>query len=265
MKLKYSPILLLVILGVIVLLSIENFLIFYPEQYPSGNWQPVGLSPEDVWIESEDGIKLHGWYLRAESPKAVAMYSHGNGGNITGLAAYMKILSEKLNISILAYDYRGYGRSNGSPSVKGVLIDAKAAANWLANRENLQTSDLIQIGRSLGGGVAAQTAIATGARGLILENTFTSLSDIGKAVYPWLPVKMLLRQDLNSLGAIPDYKGSLLVIHGDNDELIPYRMGMQLFEAANEPKKFINIPGGTHNDFPPPYYFIEIDQFVQGL
>lgn len=248
-----------------MLLSIENYLIFYPDRYPVGNWTPAGLNPEDVWIDSADGIKLHGWYVRAENPKAVALYSHGNGGNITGLAEYLKIISQKLNISVLAYDYRGYGRSNGSPSIKGVLADAKAATLWLAAKENIPPSQLIQIGRSLGGGVAVQVAVATGARGLILENTFTSVSDIGKAIYPWLPVKLLLRKDLDSLAAISTYKGSLLLIHGDQDEIIPHAMGLKIFDAANDPKEFLNIAGGQHNDFPPPYYFIEIDRFVQRL
>ena len=267
-KIRYGLGLLLVIsgfLGTFLFFKLENKLIFYPDRFPAGNWSPVAISPEDAWIETEDGEKLHGWFVAAQSPKAIALYSHGNGGNITGLADYLKILSEKLNITVLAYDYRGYGKSSGSPGLKGVLTDAKAATIWLAAKTGAAEKDIIQIGRSLGGAVATQTAVTFESRGLILENTFSSISSIGKRIYPWLPVGLLLSHDLDSLKAIKNYKGSLLIIHGDQDEIIPKEMGDELFQAANEPKKFLNIPSGMHNDFPPPYYFIEIDQLIQGL
>jgi fermentation-respiration switch protein FrsA (DUF1100 family) len=266
--LRYGLGLLLIISGIwgaFLFLKLENKLIFFPERFPAGNWSPVAISPEDAWIKTEDDERLHGWFVTAPNQKAVALYSHGNGGNITGLTDYLKILSEKLNITVLAYDYRGYGKSSGSPGLKGVLTDAKAATSWLAKKTGVPEKDIIQIGRSLGGGVATQTAATFESRGLILENTFISISSMGKRIYPWLPVGLLLSHDFDSLKAIKDFRGSLLLIHGDQDEIIPKEMGDELFQAANEPKKFLNIPGGRHNDFPPPYYFIAIEEFIQSL
>jgi fermentation-respiration switch protein FrsA (DUF1100 family) len=264
-KIKFSLWLLLFVSGIFLLFKLENFLIFYPDRYPVGNWTPSTINPEDAWIETEDGEKLHGWYVTAANPKAVVLYSHGNGGNITGLADYLKLLTEKLNLTVLAYDYRGYGKSSGSLGLKGILKDAEAATRWLAKKSGVPTTDIIQIGRSLGGGVAIQTAIKFESKALILENTFSSISGMGKRIYPWLPVNLLLSYDFNTLKDIKNYKGSILIIHGDQDEIIPYSMGEEVFEAANQPKKFLNIPGGRHNDFPPPYYFIEMDQLIQSL
>jgi fermentation-respiration switch protein FrsA (DUF1100 family) len=267
-KIRYGLGLFLVvsgILGIFLFLKIENKLIFYPDRFPIGNWEPVAINPEDAWIETEDGEKIHGWLVTAKNQRAIALYSHGNGGNITGLADYLKILSEKLNITVLAYDYRGYGKSSGSPGLKGVLLDAKDATTWLAKKTGVAEKDIIQIGRSLGGGIATQTAVSFQSRGLILENTFASISAMGKRIYPWLPVNLLLSKDFNSLKTIKEFKGSLLLIHGDQDEIIPKEMGDELYQAANQPKKFLNITGGRHNDFPPPYYFIAIDELIQSL
>jgi hypothetical protein len=119
-KIKYGLWLLLFVSGIYLLFKLENFLIFYPDRYPVGNWTPSNINPEDAWIDTEDGEKLHGWYIATANPKAVALYSHGNGGNITGLADYLKILTEKLNLTVLAYDYRGYGKSSGSQGLKGI-------------------------------------------------------------------------------------------------------------------------------------------------
>lgn len=253
------------LLGVLMVMAVENFLIFYPERYPAGNWSPPQITPEDAWIETEDGIKLHGWYVKAENQRALAVYSHGNGGNITGLADYLRVLSERVGISVLAYDYRGYGRSNHSPSIAGILKDGAAATSWLSQREGVPTESIIQIGRSLGGGVAIQNAVKFKAKGLVLENTFTSLADMGKRIYPWLPVKLIMRQDLPSLDTIAKYSGSLLIVHSERDEIVPASMGKALYAAANEPKQYVNITSGGHNDFPPPYYFLEIGRLIDRL
>jgi len=264
---KYSLWLVSIFSGIFLLSKLENTLIFFPERYPAGNWNPNSIRPEDAWITTEDGEKIHGWFLTSPTPtpKAVVLYSHGNGGNITGLADYLKLLSTNLNLTVLAYDYRGYGKSSGLPSIKGILKDANAATTWLAKRAGVLESDIVQIGRSLGGGVAIQNAITFNAKALVLENTFSSISAMGKRIYPWLPVSLLLSQDLDSLGAIRSYKGSLLIIHGDRDEIIPKDMGEDLFQVANQPKRFVNIQGGRHNDFPPPLYFREVEEFIKGL
>ena len=147
----------------------------------------------------------------------------------------------------MGFDYRGYGRSEGTPSEAGVLADARAARTWLARRAGIGENQIVLMGRSLGGAVAVDLA-ADGARGLVLESTFTSMPEVGHAAMPWLPVRTLMQTQFNSLAKISNYHGPLLQSHGTADRLIPYAMGRQLFEGANEPKQFIAIAGGDHND-----------------
>ena len=163
---------------------------------------------------------------------------------------------------MLALDYRGYGKSEGSPNEAGVIADGRAARAWLADKARLQAKDLVLWGESLGCGVAIELA-ADGARALILENAFTSLPDVAAYHYPWAPVRILMRNRLRSIDKIGQFKGPILQAHGDADTIIPYEIGRRLFEAASEPKEFITIPGGDHNDPRTPQFWQAADQFLQ--
>jgi fermentation-respiration switch protein FrsA (DUF1100 family) len=158
----------------------------------------------------------------------------------------------RLGFSVLVFDYRGYGKSEGSPNEKGVLLDARAARAWLAKRTGVAEREIVLWGESLGGGVAVDLAARDGARGLILESTFTSLPDVAAVHFRFLPVRLLMRSRLDSLNLIGQYKGPLLLSHGTADEIIPYALGQQLFAAANEPKESVSFPGGFHNGPPHP-------------
>ncbi|HEY2838010.1 MAG TPA: alpha/beta hydrolase, partial [Pirellulales bacterium] len=162
------------------------------------------------------------------------------------------------------FDYRGFGRSEGSPNEAGVLDDARAARAWLAQRAGIAEGDVVLMGESIGGAVVADLA-ADGARGLILENTFSSLPDVAAHHYPWLPVRLLIRSQFNSAAKIAQYHGPLLQCHGDADEIVPVQFGQRLFEAANEPKRLVLFPGGGHNDGRRPEWLAEIDQFFNRL
>jgi fermentation-respiration switch protein FrsA (DUF1100 family) len=232
---------------VLLMMLMENSLIFFPSVYPDGFWNPPGLSFEDAWFEAADGTKLHGWYVPHDQPRAVLLFAHGNAGNISHRYDLLQDLHE-LGVATLAFDYRGYGRSGGEPNEAGVLADARAARKWLARRAGVRERDIVLMGESLGGGVMVDLAAHDGARGLILENTFTSLPDVAAYHYPWLPVRMLMRAQMNSLAKIGGYHGPLLQLHGDADTIIPYEIGQRLFAAANEPKQFVTIPRGDHND-----------------
>jgi fermentation-respiration switch protein FrsA (DUF1100 family) len=229
----------------------ENSLIFFPMPYPAGLWELPAGDVEDAWFTSPDGHKLHGWYAPRESPRAVLLFLHGNAGNITHRDDRLLAL-RRLGFSVLMLDYRGFGRSEGSPSEKGVLADARAARAWLAQRAGVAEPDIVLWGESLGGGVAVDLAARDGARGLILESTFTSLPDLAAYHYRWLPVRWLMRSRLDSLSLIGRYRGPLLWSHGDADEIVPYTNGLRLFEAANEPKEAVTFPGGRHNGPPHP-------------
>jgi hypothetical protein len=248
-----------------VLMFLEDSLIFFPARYPEGDWHPAGLEFEDVFFPSTDGTPLHGWYVPRKEPRGVVLFCHGNAGNITHREEIIRRLRDVSGATVFIFDYRGYGRSQGKPSGKGVLADARAARAWLARREAVAENRLILMGESLGGALAVDLAAEKGARGLILESAFTSLADVGAYHYPWFPVRLLVRTRLDSLAKIQRYHGPLLQSHGDADTIVPFKFGRRLFDAANEPKQWITVPGADHNDLRTRQYYEKVGQFVAGL
>ena len=253
------------LLVLVILMFLENSMIFIPSPYPEGNWHPVGLRFEDVHFSSADGTPLHGWYVPHEQARGAVLFCHGNAGNITHRAEILRRLHDVSRVTVFIFDYRGYGRSKGRPKEAGVLADARAARDWLSRREGAEPGRLILMGESIGGAVAVDLAAEKGARGLILESTFTSLRDVAAYHLPWLPVRHLMRTRLDSLAKIKDYHGPLLQSHGDSDTIVPYLFGERLFEAANEPKQFITFRGGDHNDLRGAAYYAKLGEFVAGL
>jgi uncharacterized protein len=252
------------LLLVVCMMFLEESLLFFPSRYPEGNWQPYNLTFEDAWFEAADGTRLHGWYAPTEKPLCAILFCHGNGGNITYSADQVSMLTRQVGASVLIFDYRGYGRSEGKPSEQGILADARAARAWLAQKEGIAETDIVLLGESLGGGVAVDLAASDGARALVLESTFSSLPDVAAHHYPWLPVRLLMRSKLDSAGKIASYRGPLLQCHSIADTIVPYRFGQKLFEAANEPKELITWQGGGHNEYLPPAYYAKLKRFLQG-
>jgi len=248
---------------VVLMMFMEESLLYFPAKYPEGDWNPPGLVFEDAWFDAADGTHLHGWFVPCESPRAVALFAHGNAGNLSHRADLLVQL-HRLGVAVLAFDYRGYGRSAGSPTEAGVVADGRAARAWLTKRTGIPESDILLMGESLGGAVAVQLAAEAPARGLVLENTFSSVRDVAGFHYPWLPVK-LMRTKFDSAAAIGKYHGSLLQVHGDADTIVPIQFGRKLFEAANEPKKLVVIAGGDHNDPRTIQFFQALDQFLDDL
>lgn len=255
----------LVYIGVcIVMMFLERSLVFVPTRYPGGEWKPWNLEFEDAEFTAADGTKLHGWFVPHDKPRAVMLLAHGNGGNLTNRIDVLREL-HNLGAAVLVFDYRGYGKSEGSPSETGILSDARAARAWLAKRAGISEPEVVLMGESLGTGVAVDLAAADGARGLVLLSAFTSLPDAAASHYPWLPVRLLMRTRLNSLSKIKNYHGPLLSAHGDADSIVPYPLGQQLFEAANEPKRFVPLSGRDHNDPPPTEFYRAVDEFLDKL
>jgi fermentation-respiration switch protein FrsA (DUF1100 family) len=247
------------------LASTERRSIFQPDKFPAGDWNPTAVLVQDAHFTATDGTRLHGWYVRHAQPRAHALLLHGNAGNVTLLADTLRILNRRHQLALLALDYRGYGRSEGQPTEAGILMDARAARAWLAEKEGIAESDVLLMGFSLGGGVAVDLAAEDGARGLVLAGTFTSLPDLAQHHVSWLPMSWLMTMRMNSREKIKDYHGPLLVSHGDADEVIPYEQGVELFRAANEPKRLITVRGGKHNDPQPEEYRVALDQFLAEL
>lgn len=250
---------------VLAMMFLEESLIFIPLNYAEDDWRPRGLAIEEANFQAADGVALHGWYVPHPRPKAAVLFLHGNAGNITHRIEILRALHARVGVSVLIFDYRGYGRSSGKPSERGILADARAARDWLARREKIRPADVALMGESIGGGAAVDLAATDGARAMVLESTFTSLPDVAACHYWWLPVRLLMRTRLDSLAKIAAYHGPLFQSHGDADTIIPFAMGRRLFEAANEPKQFMTISGRDHNDPRPAEYYDALAKFFEKL
>jgi fermentation-respiration switch protein FrsA (DUF1100 family) len=247
----------------ILLMFLENRLVYHPVPYPVGDWQPAGLTFEDAEITAEDGTALHGWYIEHQEPRAVVLFLHGNAGNIAGRAEFLRQV-HALRVSVLALDYRGYGRSEGSPTEAGVIADARAARKCLSAKTGLKEEEIVLWGESLGCGIAIELA-TEGAKALILESAYTSLPDVAAHHYAWMPVRLLMRNRMRAVDKIGQFQGPLLQAHGDRDSVIPYELGRRLFECAREPKEFITIQGGDHNDPRSKQFWQAVDRFLDRL
>ena len=231
-----------------------NRLLFYPAPYNARTWSDPNFHYEDVTLTTSDNVRINAWYLPAEDPKAWVLFSNGNAGNLSSWGYAAEEMRSRFGVSVLIYDYRGYGKSEGRPTVPGILRDGRAARDWLCARESLKPDELVYCGRSLGGAVAIDLAAETGAKGLILESTFTSLPDMAKIILPFVP-RSIIRYKLDSLGGIKNYKGPLLHCHGDADSVVPFAQGVELFGACpGEQKIFVRMEGLDHNDPLPEYY-----------
>ncbi len=245
------------------LTALEHRLAFVPMRYPLGDWQPEEIQPEDAWFAAADGTQLHGWYVEHPRPRVVILFCHGNAGNITYLASMLDGLKRGNDATVLAFDYRGYGRSAGRPSEAGLLQDARAARGWLAQRAGVPEKEIVLMGQSLGGAVAIDLAM-DGARGLILASTFSSFPDVAQS-HVIVPVKALTTIEFNSLEKIKQYPGPLLISHGDADEVVPFKQGRALYDAAPGPKRFVKIKNGGHNEKLPTEYWEALDRFLAEL
>ena len=241
--------------------TIDELLLFFPTKFPDGNWQPENLKYEDVFFEAADKTRVHGWYCPCEKPRAVILLAHGNAGHVAHRADWLRYLQTEARVTTLMFDYRGYGRSAGKPTVPGVLQDAQAARAKLCELAAVKDSELLLMGESLGGAIAVQLAAKSAPRGLILQSTFSSLRDAANVHFPklsWLVPK----NKLDSFSAISSYKGPLLQSHGTADRTIPFLLGEKLHRAANQPKTLLKIPGADHNDWMTQDYLDRLNQFI---
>jgi uncharacterized protein len=245
----------------LLMMYFENSLIYFPMNFADDDWSPPGISLEEARFAASDGTKLHGWYVPHENPQAVILFCHGNAGNITHRADTIRMLHHYLDASVLVFDYRGYGRSEGKPDEAGVLADARAARAWLARRAGVSESRIVLMGESLGGAVAVDLS-TDGARALILESTFSSMPDVAAFHYPWAPVRLLMKTQFNSAAKIRSYHGPLYQSHGDHDRVVPLKFAQRLFDAANDPKQFLRVEGADHNDPRSPEYYRKLREFL---
>jgi fermentation-respiration switch protein FrsA (DUF1100 family) len=208
--------------------------------------QSIGLAYDDVTLRTGDGVRLHGWFVPAPTPRATLLFFHGNAGNISHRLDSLRIFHE-LGLSVFIFDYRGYGRSEGSPSEAGTQNDARAAWRYITDTRTVPASEVVLFGRSLGAAIAAWLASQYRPGALIVESTFTSVPDMASELYWWLPARHLARFQYATRDYLKATMCPVLVVHSPNDEIIPFHHAEALYAAAHEPKELLRLTG-SHNE-----------------
>jgi uncharacterized protein len=250
--------------GVTLVVVFESRFIYFPAKYPEGDWrvrEPRAVEGrttariEDVWLTAEDGVRLHAWHaapvtgrggaLEAVATDRAVLFLHGNAGNVSHRYEIIESFAT-LPANVLALDYRGYGRSHGTPSEDGLYADAQAAWDYLTQTRGVPADRVVIYGESLGGAVAVDLASRVQPCALVVQSSFTSIADMAAEVMPFVP-RFLLRTKMNSLDKIARVRCPVLVVHSPADDIVPYKLGRKLYEAAPEPKRFHEIKDAPHN------------------
>lgn len=230
----------------LILYLLQGRMLYLPQQAINRMPASVGLQAEDLWVKTEDGIKIHGWYFHHPKADYVVVLSHGNAGNISGRLDIASML-HTLGVSVVMYDYRGYGDSEGDPSEKGLYMDLEAVVNFLKKEKGFHEKQMILYGRSIGGAVSAKIAAQFNFGGLVLDSSFTDLQSLVGELYPFVP-SFLVRNKFSTIDQLQLLQQTpVLIFHSREDEIVNFRHGEKLYEAAAEPKKLVPLRGG-HND-----------------
>ena len=237
---------LILVVGLVRLL--ENQFVYFPPRYPEGFVSPesYGLRVEEVWISTEDGVRLNAWYLPSPDSRKVLVWFHGNAENIGHGLGQLKAFT-RLGANVLSIDYRGYGKSDGSPDEVGVYRDAEAAYLYLVQQRHVEPGNIILYGHSLGGAVAIDLASRHESGGLIVESSFTTGREMARRMFLIPFFEYLPKTRFDSLAKIALVRTPVLVVHGTRDDVIPFSMGQRLYEAAREPKAFLEVDGAGHD------------------
>ncbi len=240
-------ILFIIIFFIMFYARVENFFIFFPQTAHDFHPKDMDLNYRDVYFNSEDGTGLHGWFFPLKGGRPIILFCHGNAGNISHrLDNIMRLLEKKIQVFI--FDYRGYGESSGSPTEKGIYMDGRAAYDYLVRDEHFIPREIVLFGRSLGAAVAIDVALRREVRSIIIESAFSSTRDMAKTMFPLGFLSSIIPNNYNNLEKIRRLNIPKLIIHGEEDEIVPFNMGMSLFEASGEPRYFFPIKGAGHND-----------------
>ena len=230
----------------------EESLVYFPSREMGVTPTCFGLPHEEVTLSASDGTRIHGWFLPARPPESSSraiLFCHGNAGNISGRLDRALFLQRLSDLDIFLFDYRGFGKSEGSPSETGTYLDAAAAHRYLVERRGIPNEAVILLGESLGAAVAIELAVRGAGGALVLEAPFTSIADMARVAYPFLaPFTPFLRTRYDNLKKIPEVALPLLLFHGRRDPVVPFAQGEALFRAAREPKTFVALERAGHAD-----------------
>ena len=227
----------------------------------------AGLDHRELDLRTDDGERLHAWWITAQTDsRGHVLVCHGNGGNIGDRVLHASVLTA-VGFDVLLFDYRGYGRSRGRPSEQGTYRDARAALAAMLEQTEVDPARVVYLGESLGGAVALDLALEHPPAGLALLSAFTSVRDVGRRHYPFVPAP-LIPDAYPTARRIGELHSPLLVLHGERDDIVPVSQGEALFEAAPEPKRMHVFPGLGHNDIidrAGPEVAEEIASWAEGL
>lgn len=239
---------LIVIVLFLLIRLLERYFVFFPTKSPEheASFKALGLRVEEVWLTASDGVRLHGWYLPHDSAAASLLMAHGNAGNVSHRAEWLALLQQNVPANLFMFDYRGYGKSAGAPSEEGCYRDAEAAFDWL--KKKTPEMPIIAHGHSLGGAVVIELATRRALEGLIVESSFTHSRDMAKLMFGPLPVHWLSSMQWASSEKVARLNLPKLFLHGEEDSLIPFKLGQELYAQAAEPKRFVALVGVDHND-----------------
>lgn len=246
------------------MLRLINKFVYRPEAtFAEENFTPaeLGLPYEDVTIKTGDNLQLSAWYFPAPDPTHLIMYCHGNAGDIRDWSHAMPPFLE-MGCSMLLFDYRGYGKSQGKPSESGLYLDGESVWGWVEEKAEEEGLTAVILGKSLGSAVALHVATQTPPCSLILDSAFTSMREIALTVTPWLPDAMV-PELYESLKVVPKLTCSTLVLHGRNDSLVPLAHGQELYTTMTCPKTLTIIDRADHNNLSnTPEYYAAIQAFL---
>jgi alpha-beta hydrolase superfamily lysophospholipase len=267
LKMIAIPLLTLIVVFALWLRWNEPRMIYYPDRQIDQTPDQLGLHYDDVTLTTSDNLKINGWFLPCDHPaKLTVLLFHGNAGNISHRFDKLAVL-RNLGVDTVIIDYRGYGRSEGKPDEPGTYRDARAAYDYLVTQRKVAPRSIVVYGESLGSAIAADLATKVDVGGLILEEAFTSIGDVGQKMFPFFPVRWLVRNKYDTLAKMPRIKVPLLIFHSRDDEIFNMRHAQRLFAAANDPKQLVELRG-AHNDaflVSAPIYHDAMQQFFASL
>jgi uncharacterized protein len=243
-----------ILIGYVLVLALcrifESRLIFFPT-YPDrlgGDWNPHGLGVQEVWLTADDGTKLYAWWIPNEAAKFTFLAFHGNAGNVADRASAYQFLRDT-PANVLALEYRGYGRSEGTPSERGVYRDADTAYAYLVKERGKDPKTIVSFGQSLGTAVAAHLAARHEVGGVVLEAPFPSASRVARKFYWFLPgVGLLVRSHFDTEGRLKEINAPVLIVHCKHDPVLPFQFGQEVYNGARSPKTFLEINSECHEE-----------------
>jgi len=212
----------------------QRNLLYHPSENNYLN-DKITFNYEEIFIETDKKIKLKSWFIKKDLNKfKTILIFHGNAGNLFNRVYKLNELN-KLDVNILLISWRGFSGNKGKPTEKNLYHDAEEAVKWL-NNQGAISKNIILYGESLGTGVATELGTSNAFGGIILESPFTSIANAAKIYYPYLPVNIILKDRYNSIGKIKNITTPILIMHGKKDNIVPQKMGLELYEKANQPK-----------------------------